>query len=412
MRRASAIVLAVQLATAVSAHAQTVSERGFIEGRGFLFPQVAATDTTRAVGDALAREELFLKPAGWIQFAGGVDLRTDSHDQVDHRWRLDWRDRGVLRPRLSLRRLTATVTAGHFTVDIGKQFVRWGRADVTYPTDRFAPRDYLNVIDPELLAVTGVRPSVQVGTETFEAVWLPNLTPSRLPLLNQRWTILPPAVARLGIVDGGSQIPDDPQYGARWRHTGGRFESAFSYFDGTNHLPGVQARPTSDGGLEILRVYPRIRMFGADAAIPTDAFTLKLEAAYVKSPKRETEEYVLYVIEAEQQIGEWLFDAGYAGDAVTRKSPSPVQPFAPDRGLARSLIGRAAYTIDPRQTLTIEGALRQTLHGVYLKGEYSTALGQHWRLTVSGVGIHGRKSDFIGQFSDNSHVMVASRVSF
>lgn len=411
MRCTLVIALAAQL-WAVGAGAQVVSERGFVEGRAFLFPQTTPVDDTRQVGDALAREELFLKPAGWIQFAGGIDLRTDSHHQVDRKWELDWRDRGSLRPRLSLRRLTTTVAAGPVTVDIGKQFIRWGRADVTYPTDRFAPRDYLNVIDPELLAVTGVRSSVQIGTETFEAVWLPRPTPSRLPLLHQRWTVLPPAAADLNIVDAGSRLRDDSQAGARWRHTGGRFEGAFSYFEGSNHLPGVLVTPAADGALELRRVYPRIRMYGADAAIPAEALTLKLEAAYVTSPKRETEEYVLYVVEAEQQIGEWLFDAGYAGDVVTRKSLSPARPFAPDRGLARSLIARAAYTIDPRQTFTIEGALRQTLHGLYVRGDYSTAFGQHFRLTVSGVGIHGRASDFIGQFEDNSHVMAASRVSF
>ena len=41
----------------------------------------------------------------------------------------------------------ATVAAGGFTLDVGKQFIRWGRADVLNPTDRFAPRDFLNVID-------------------------------------------------------------------------------------------------------------------------------------------------------------------------------------------------------------------------------------------------------------------------
>ena len=224
MRSAAALVVALAL-SAVSAHAQVISERGFVEGRGLFYRKTTAFDTTRQVGEALAREEVFLKPAGWIQFAGGADLRTDTHHQVDRRWELDWRDRGVLRPRLSLRRLTATITAGRFSVDLGKQFIRWGRADVTYPTDRFAPRDYLNVIDPELLAVTGVRPSLQLGNETIEAVWLPQLTPSRLPLWDQRWTILPVSAAGLPVIDRGSVIRDDPQYGARWRHTGGRFDS-------------------------------------------------------------------------------------------------------------------------------------------------------------------------------------------
>ena len=58
---------------------------------------------------------------------------------------------------LSLRRLTATFTHGPLTVDVGKQFIRWGKADIINPTDRFAPRDFLNVVDTEFLAVTGVR---------------------------------------------------------------------------------------------------------------------------------------------------------------------------------------------------------------------------------------------------------------
>lgn len=436
MRLAATLVFALML-SAIGAQAQVISERGFVEGRGLFYPDSTAIDSTRQVGEALAREEVFLKPAGWIQFAGGVDLRTDTHHQVNRQWELDWRDRTLLRPRLSLRRLTATITAGHFSMDLGKQFIRWGRADVTYPTDRFAPRDYLNVIDPELLAVTGVRPSLQLGNETIEAVWLPHLTPSRLPLVDQRWTFLPDSVAGLEVVDRGSVIRDDPQYGGRFRHTGGRFEGAFSYFEGMNHLPNVEARlvpavlppvpdetdvegesepiapPSTPPSLEVRRVYPRIRMYGADAAIPTESFTLKLEAAYVTSPHREAEEYVLYVVEAEQQIGEWLLDAGYAGGSVTRGLPPDAGvSFAPDRGLARALIGRAAYTIDPRKTVTIEGALRQNLRGVYLKGEYSFALGQFWRVTVAGVGIHGRESDFIGRYEDNSYVTTALRFSF
>ena len=59
-----------------------------------------------------------------------------------HVWRLDWDDRSLLRPRFAVRRLAATVTAKGFTLDVGKQFIRWARADVLNPIDRFAPRDY------------------------------------------------------------------------------------------------------------------------------------------------------------------------------------------------------------------------------------------------------------------------------
>src|SRR5207248_4930943 len=126
-------------------------QRGFIDGSVVLFPQDAPNDSTRVVGDLLFRNDVFVKPAPWMQFAAGVDVRASSHDQVEDDWRLDVGDRGPRRPRAALRRLTATLTRGPLTIDAGKQFIRWGKADIVNPTDRFAPRDFLNLVDAEFL---------------------------------------------------------------------------------------------------------------------------------------------------------------------------------------------------------------------------------------------------------------------
>src|SRR5213592_4454183 len=94
------------LALPAAAAAQTVTGRGFVEGALFAFAQRTPNDPTRLVGDLLAREEVFIKTATWAQFAAGLELRANSHDQVEDRWRLDFADRGIRRPRLSVRRLT------------------------------------------------------------------------------------------------------------------------------------------------------------------------------------------------------------------------------------------------------------------------------------------------------------------
>ena len=67
----------------------------------------------------------------------------------------------------------------------------------------------------------------------------------------------------------------------------------------------------------------------------------------------------------------------------------PGLAFGAERGVGESIIGRAAYTVDPRRTVAIEGAVRQDGNGAYVKGEYSDAMAQHWRLTVAGIGIGG-----------------------
>jgi hypothetical protein len=408
------------LAVPAQIHAQAVTQRGFVEGRLFLFPHDAPADPVNLVGDVMAREEVFAKPASWLEVAGGVDLRANSHDQVDRAWRVDFGDRGVRRPALSLRRLSATVHYRRLTVDAGKQFIRWGKTDIVAPTDHFAPRDFLNVVDTEFLAVTGVRTVAQLGEDTLDAVIVPRFTPSRVPLLDQRWTVLPAAAPASLLVDAGSQFGRS-QVGLRWAHVGAGYEYSLSYFDGFNHLPNIEAAAilpaasgsgggTGNASVVIRRVYPAIKSYGADAAVPTRWFTIKGEAAYFTSPSPTTDEYVLYVVQLERQAGEWVFVGGYAGEAVTERRA--LLTFTPDRGLTRSIVARASYTLGPTRTIAIETAVRQNGRGVYAKSEYSQGQGEHWRTTAAVSIIAGRTDDFLGQYRRNSDLSLALRYSF
>jgi hypothetical protein len=116
------------------------------------------------------------------------------------------------------------------------------------------------------------------------------------------------------------------------------------------------------------------------------------------------------VVQLERQTGEWVLVGGYAGEAVTARRVSFT--FAPDRGLTRAFVVRALYTIDTNRTIAMEGAGRQDGNGAYARLEYSHARGQHWRATITAVGIAGHPNDFLGQYRRNSHVGVALRYSF
>src|SRR5258708_14441223 len=98
-----------------------------------------------------------------MKFSGRLDLRADSHQQTEDDVRLDVDDRSTRRPAFSLRRYSATIHKGKFTAELGRQFIRWGKADILNPTDRFAPKDYLSkVINPDFLGVVADR--VTAGT--------------------------------------------------------------------------------------------------------------------------------------------------------------------------------------------------------------------------------------------------------
>lgn len=411
MRVARGLAVVLLLGASV-ASAQPVTQRGFVDVGAALFPREAVNDVTRRVGDVLVREEVTARPTPWLQLAAGVDLRENTHDQVDRSWRVDLDDRGALRPALSVRRLALTLRKGPLTVDAGKQFVRWGKADIVTPTDHLAPRDFVNVINNDILAVWGARALAQAGSETVEAVWVPRLTPSRMPLVNQRWTVLPASAAGFDLDVARYQLPSRDQFGARWGHTGRGYEVSASYFDGFNHLPQVSVVPAPGVGRTLLVVpeYPRIRSVGVDTAVPTRLFTLKGEVAAFTSVDGRSDDYVLYVVQLERQTGEWLLLGGYAGELVTERRTT--SSFAPDRGLTRAFVARASYTIDSNRSLALEGAVRQTASGFYTKGEYSQSRGQHVRATVTGVLLAGTDDDFLGQYRRNSNVTVSLRYSF
>lgn len=404
--------LLLLLLSAVPASAQEFTYRGFGQIQSTVYPLATPQDHERVVVDALFRIEPAYRPADWLTLSGSIDARIDTLEQVERAWRFDVRDRRLRRPPLSVRDARATLRKGTLTADLGKQFVRWGKADILNPTDRFAPRDFLEVTDDEYLAVTGARVQFERGPHSIDGVWVPAFTPSRTPLIDGRWAPeAPQALGTSGFVDLDSVFPDRSQYGARWNVLGPGFEFSLSYFDGFSHLPQYTALSLSSGPLiGLQRTFAPLRMAGADAAVPLRWFTVKGEAASLFTKSDAADDVVIYVIQLERQSGELNVVAGYAGEIVIERRSA--FDFAPDRGLTKAFLGRAGYTIGATSDVSVEAAVRQNLDGVWIEGQYSEAVGAHWRVTLAGVVIGGNQRDFIGQYRRNSHALAALRYSF
>ena len=389
--------------------AQDFKQRGFIETDLTVYPQTAPNDSSHAIGEALLRYEASYKVRPWLRISAGFDAAYDTHRQVERSLHLDWLDRSLERPLLSIREFNAIISHGKLTAEFGKQFIRWGKADILNPTDRFAPKDYLSVTDPGFLAIMGARLVYDTGSNSVDLVWQPFFTPSRTPLLDQRWTVLPANLSGVPLNDLGSLFPGRSSFGGRWNHIGAGYEFSASFYDGFNYLPLFQG--AQDGaGIDFRRVYPALRLYGVDAAVPLRWFTVKAEAAYYTSPDKQQDEYVIYVIQFERQIKEFAFVAGYAGDAIT--SSTPGLQFSPELGFARAVLAHAQYIIDSTKSVALDAAVRQNGQGSWVRSAYSQSIGQHWRVTAGFTWIRGEPSDFLGQYHRNSYALLALRYSF
>jgi hypothetical protein len=391
--------------------AQDFVQRGYLDFNSYIYPQIVLNDSAHFVGEALFRYELEKSLFRRFRLSGATETRIDTHHQVERRFYVNWSDRAPQRPAFSIRRLSFIYNKGRFTAEAGKQLIRWGKADILNPTDRFAPRDFLAVVDSDILSVTAARGIYEGKSNSFEVVVQPRFTPSRTPLVNQRWTVIPEQFQDVAIRDLGSRLPGGPQFGARWNHLGKGFETSLSFYEGHNHLPNIDGSFDLVGQTaQVQRWFPQLRLYGADADVPLRWFTVKAEAGHFTTTSPDTDEYVIYVLQGERQFGELSLIGGYAGEWVIERRN--LFQFAPDRGFAKAFLGRVGYTIDARRSVAMEYVIRQNGDGVWVRSEYSQTFGQHWRATVGFTIIRGEPEDFLGQYRRNSHASINLRYSF
>jgi hypothetical protein len=402
--------LLVALGWPAAAAGQTVEQRGFIDTVLSIYPLTERDDVSRAVAEGLVRWDPSLRAGRW-RFDASFDVRFDSDDMTERRFAVTWWDRTIQRPVAAVRQASASWARGAAAVTLGKQFIRWGKTDILIPTDRFAPRDYLNVVETDVFGVTAARVVLTRGNDSLDLVYVPKLTPSRIPLFDQRWVVLPPEAAGLPLVDDGAAYAATAQIGGRWNHIGRYHEHSLSYYRGLNHLPLIDiAVAPSPVTIHVRRRAPQLTSVGVDAAVPLSWVAVKGEAAWLGSETADADELILFVVQLERQVGEWLFVGGYAGEYVIEEHL--MYRFAPDRGLARSIVGRAGLTIDTNRSLTFEAVLRQDGDGFYGTAEYSQAVASHWRFTGTLAVFAGSDDDFLGQFRHNSFLAAAVRYSF
>jgi hypothetical protein len=412
-RRTGLWVTVVIVVQALDASAQTrgveVAYRGFAEAGVVGYPQEAPNDPTRAVAGGQFRFEPSMRVRRVFAIAASLEARVESHDQTEAGFAY-W-DRTVRRPAFAVRALTATFVKSRVTLEVGKQFVRWGQSDILSPTDHFTPRDYLVTTNSEVLATTAARLTYAAPSDALEFVYTPRMTPSRMPLLDQRWLGLQASLPGVPLEDGEIRYAGGPQYGARWRHMGSRVEYSASFFKGFNHLPLLDVTvPAARDRVFVGRRYPAIRAWGADAAVPLPGVTLKAETTWQQATSEDADDYGLWVLQAERQQADWLLIGGYVGEWVTAERGA--LSFAPDRGLARSLIGRVSRTLESNRSVLVEAVARQNGDGLYVKGEYSHGVGAHWRVTMQAVLLRGSIDDFLGQYRLNSWAGTRTRFSF
>jgi hypothetical protein len=365
---------------------------------------------------------------GW---RGMLDFRLDTHGDVDrHRW-LDFAQRGLLQPAGAVRELYADLKVGHVDLRIGKQEIRWGRADGFNPTDNLVPYDYLNTFADERIPVGAAKADCYVRGARFEAVWLPSFTPSRLPRVGQRWFPSLPSTATgsgapdtapipLSYGDGSTTYPartlGNSQWALRWNQLVPRAEFSVSYFDGLDDLPyfTITPQPFPEAAPSTLillnRSFYRVQVAGADFASSIGPFGVRAEAAFFNQNDPANHDHFLFVAGVDRTWGDWFVILQYTDQAVAG-TVSNTAVF-PDLGLKSTMLLRVERTLAPAASVELKSALQLRNGDFLLQALYSRALTNDWRLKIGTTLFVGPRETYLGQFRDNGYLNLQLTYSF
>ena len=260
---------------------------------------------------------------------------------VDLELRHDFVDSG--RSRFLLREAYAELFYRGFSARFGLQTIRWGRSDVTKPTDNLARRDYDELFDPQYMGVPAVRLRYARPRWSLEFDWIPTFAPAlfqqtapgrwvlprhvasdvsvltgdgeTVALQTQFGAMAAPELTGSGDAEGGpGQLWLDPQLAGRFDLSLSPVDFGVSLFWGRSMFPSFiryqvtnGARAVADGVVElaVTPVYERQIVPGLDAVVTAGPVNIKAEAAYFITADRDSSDclvddpYLRYAIGAE-----------------------------------------------------------------------------------------------------------------
>lgn len=225
--------------------------------------------------------------------------KADSRNYVKEPW-MNFRDSTFRDPYFSFNQGYLKYRTESFDLAVGKQIYSWGTADGYNPTDYLLnPWDYQDIPDREKIGMFSVSANYYLtNTTSFQLIVVPLFTPSRIPMVNNRWlgvgipirSFLDPlglggfAKSVLPAVDfiikDGRKLPPkrfentEVAFRAKTSAISG-WDLSLSYFDGFDNLPVVSLNgpicippvPGITNGLCVgppKTVFPRVRAPGFD----------------------------------------------------------------------------------------------------------------------------------------------------
>ena len=391
---------------------------GFIEYRNFTYFRDDASDDkiNRAEGVIKLEYEKYIGDLGKFLVAPKLIFDNDNYSSsyID-----EFENKGARRLSFDLEEYYAEFNFSSFDLKVGKQIFSWGKADGFNPTDNLNPRNYVDLfVEEEKIGVPAINLLYYWNDFTFDLIFIPTYTPTRLPLLNSRHSFLDPEAPT---VVNGRELPADTlsssQTGIRIsRHFSG-WDLSASYYDGYDDL--TLATVESDQSLTAR--YNRTRVVGVDFATTFGGLGVHGEAAQFFYDGSKNEDYLQYILGIDYNWTNVIYDHDiflileYMGDTTTQSREDKRPAFASGLGRVSRNSFLSTITYKFSDTLELETKLANNLdhHLSYvINPEINYDITDAFKLTFGIDFIEGNQTTFFGQFDNDDRSYFFLRYSF
>jgi hypothetical protein len=168
---------------------------------------------------------------------------------------------------------------------LGRQIVRWGKADQISPVDNLNPQDLREFVIPELedrkIPNWMARLRLFPGDVTLEGVFIPFFEENEFDWSGNTWALL-------GVDSGGLKISEDKpdqgldnaDWGLRASSTLAGWDLSLSYLQATEKSPRLRFEPADPMGPTLHADYARQHIIGWEFETTVDKFGFRGEGAY------------------------------------------------------------------------------------------------------------------------------------
>jgi len=404
---------------------------GTLEFRAYAYDSIHELDDVRYPVELLLNQELALDFSANWSFVGSLQYRVDNRHFtsgiID-----EWNEESPRRFHLNLPEAYVRWSGERTDITLGKRIFAWGKADGFNPADNLNPYDYLDFLTAEKMGIMSLAWSYSGSMSGIDLVFVPMLTPSRIPEGDNRWQIMVPfsdfpqnTLFHIADRELPSRTIQNSQFAFRFWATFAGLDLDLTAYKGFDPIPAVDFSPPNLispphlFGITFTPVFNKIEEYSLALSRAFGGTSIHLESSYRITADRFDDDFLSYVLGLNHSfyVGTFIEEIRVIAEFIDetwiheKQSDERVTTL-----LSRPLRDTAMLNLDVRFTesnhLEVTTAYNLKQKDYALQTSFKYGFSDAFKVRLGVDLLHGKPGTFWGNWSQNDRAFLELQYFF